>query len=86
MKEKLASFTLHDSYTAYIYKDVSRNLFVGKIIRCEREERNDHNPYAVALKKAGTGKVGHNFMYLHPFPKARWHYCSVCDWTTYILH
>ena len=59
----LATFTLHNSYTAvcgyHVYKDVWPNPFVGEIVCCEREERNDHNPYAVALKKAGTGTVGH---------------------------
>ena len=28
-------------------------------MRCEREERNGHDPYAVVLKKAGIGTVGH---------------------------
>ena len=61
--EMLATFTLHNSYTAirgyHVYKDVWPNPFVGEIVCCEREERNDHDPYAVALKKAGTGTVGH---------------------------
>ena len=40
-------------------RDVWPNPFVGEILRCEKEERNDHDPYAVALKKSGTGTVGH---------------------------
>ena len=59
----LATFTLHNNYTAirgyHVYKDVWPNPFMGEIVRCEREERNDHDPYAVVLKKAGTGTVGH---------------------------
>ena len=61
--EMLATFTLHNSYTAirgyHIYKNVQPNLFVGEIVRCEREERNGLDPYAVVLKKAGIGTVGH---------------------------
>ena len=32
---------------------------MGEVVRCEREERNAHDPFAVALKKTGTGTVGH---------------------------
>ena len=32
---------------------------MGEIICCELEERNAHDPFAVVLKKAGTGTVGH---------------------------
>jgi len=60
--EMLATFTLYNSYTAicgyHICKDVP-NPFFGEIVCCEREERNNHDPYAVALKNAGTGAVGH---------------------------
>ena len=42
-----------------MYKDVWPNSFVGEIVRCECEERNNHDPYAVALKKAGIETVGH---------------------------
>ena len=30
-----------------------------EVVRCELEERNAHDPFAVVLKKAGTGTVGH---------------------------
>ena len=33
--------------------------FVGEIVHCELEERNAHDPFAVVLKKAGIGTVGH---------------------------
>ena len=43
----------------YIYKDVWWNPFVDEVVRCELKERNVHDPFAVALKKAGTGTAGH---------------------------
>jgi len=59
----MQTFTLHSNLTAirgyHVYKDVWPNPFVGEIVHCEREERNRYDPYAVALKKAGTGTVGH---------------------------
>ena len=32
---------------------------MGEVVRCKREERNGHDPFAVGLKKAGTRTVGH---------------------------
>ena len=32
---------------------------MGEVVHCELEERNAHDPFAVTLKKAGTGTVGH---------------------------
>ena len=59
----LATFTLHNIYTAirgyHVYKDIWPNPFVGEIVRCECKERNNHDPYVVALKKAGIETVGH---------------------------
>ena len=43
----------------YIYKGVWWNPSVGEVVCCELKERNTHDPFAVAQKKAGTGTVGH---------------------------
>ena len=32
---------------------------MGEVVHCALEERNAHDPFAVVLKKAGTGTVGH---------------------------
>ena len=32
---------------------------MGEVVHCKLEERNTHDPFAVTLKKAGTGTVGH---------------------------
>ena len=32
---------------------------MGEVVYCELEERNIHDSFAMALKKAGTGTVGH---------------------------
>ena len=32
---------------------------MSEVVRCELKERNAHNPFAMVLKKAGTGAVGH---------------------------
>ena len=32
---------------------------MGEVVRCELKERNAHSHFAVALKKAGIGTVGH---------------------------
>ena len=32
---------------------------MGEVVRCELKERNAHGHFAVALKKAGIGTVGH---------------------------
>ena len=32
---------------------------MSEVLRCELKERNAHNPFAMVLKKAGTGAVGH---------------------------
>jgi len=59
-KEILATFHLDSAIRGYhIYKEVWPNPFLGEIVRCECEERNAHDPFAVTLKKAGTGTVGH---------------------------
>ena len=57
----LATFHLDDSAIRgyHVYKEVWPNPFVGEVVRCEHEERNSHDPFAVGLKKAGTGTVGH---------------------------
>jgi len=53
----LATFTLHNSYTAirgyHIYKDVWPNPFVGEIVCCEREERNDHQGGVITASVTG---------------------------------
>ena len=56
-KEMLATFHLDSAICGYhVYKEVWPNPF---IVYCEREERNAHDPFAVALKIAGTRTVGH---------------------------
>ena len=41
----------------HVYKDVWRPV-IGEELRCQREEDNPRDPYAVAVTKSHTGVVG----------------------------
>ena len=41
----------------HVYKDVWRPV-IGEELRCQREEDNPRDPYAVAVTKSRTGVVG----------------------------
>ena len=47
----------------HVYKDVWRPV-IDEELRCQREEDNPRDPYAVAVTKSRTGVVGHVPRYL----------------------
>ena len=55
----IESEEFNDTYVRgfHVYKDVWRPV-IGEELRCQREEDNPRDPYAVAVTKSRTGVVG----------------------------